>query len=30
MNNGDQAGLWILNANNGLANVNWFILSGFS
>nr|DAW06899.1 MAG TPA: hypothetical protein [Caudoviricetes sp.] len=30
MNNGGNAGLWILNANNGLTNANWNIVSGFS
>lgn len=27
---GDQAGLWFLNANVGLANAYWYILSGVS
>lgn len=27
---GDQAGLWFLNANGGLANAYWYILSGVS
>ena len=30
LNNGANAGLWILNANNGWANTNWNIVSGFS
>lgn len=30
LNNGGNAGLWILNANNGLTNANWNIVSGFS
>lgn len=28
--NGANAGLWILNANNGWSNTNWNIVSGFS
>ena len=27
---GSVAGLWLLNANNGLGNANWNIVSGFS
>jgi hypothetical protein len=30
LNNGANAGLWILNANNGWSNTNWNIVSGFS
>jgi hypothetical protein len=30
LNNGTNAGLWILNANNGWSNANWNIVSGFS
>ena len=30
LGNGSFAGLWILNANNGLGNANWNIVSGFS
>ena len=30
LNNGTNAGLWILNANNGWSNTNWNIVSGFS
>lgn len=30
LNNGTFYGLWILNANNGVGNVNWNIVSGFS
>lgn len=30
LNYGDLAGLWILNASNGLAGANWYILSGVS
>ena len=28
--NGSLYGLWILNANNGVGNANWNIVSGFS
>ena len=27
---GDQAGLWFLNASNGLTGANWYLLSGVS
>ena len=30
LNNGTIYGLWILNANNGVGNANWNIVSGFS
>lgn len=30
LGNGANAGLWILNANNGWSNTNWNIVSGFS
>ena len=30
LNYGANAGLWILNANNGWSNTNWNIVSGFS
>lgn len=30
LSNGANAGLWILNANNGWSNTNWNIVSGFS
>lgn len=30
LTNGANAGLWILNANNGWSNANWNIVSGFS
>lgn len=30
LNDGDLAGLWLLNAGNGLTGVNWRILSGVS
>ena len=30
LNNGSIYGLWILNANNGVGNANWNIVSGFS
>ncbi|MCB5878475.1 hypothetical protein LIR51_27080, partial [Blautia producta] len=30
LNNGSNAGLWILNANNGWSNTNWYIVSGVS
>lgn len=30
LHHGDQAGLWILAANNGLTGANWYILSGVS
>lgn len=30
LNYGTNAGLWILNANNGWSNANWNIVSGFS
>ena len=30
LDTGSNAGLWILNANNGWSNTNWNIVSGFS
>ena len=30
LSNGSVYGLWILNANNGVGNANWNIVSGFS